>query len=82
MARIARTKRKYFTKIHEDAIIQYELGPGDAPTGWVIKGFKSPQLPGVINSSSSGGKVKEGLIIHREVSKMLKILEVKNKWPS
>ena len=41
------------------------------PKGWVIKGFKAPQTPGVIHSSSSGGKVKEGLIIHQEISKML-----------
>jgi len=57
----------------KDVMMRYELGPGDMPKGWVIKGFKAPQTPGVIHSSSSGGKVKEGLNIHQEIGKLLEV---------
>lgn len=56
----------------KDAIARFQLGPGDMPKGWVIKGFKAPQTPGAIHSSSSGGKSKVGLRIHQEIGKLLK----------
>ena len=55
----------------KDAIMRYELGPGDMPKGWVIKGFKAPQTPGKIHSSSVGGKSKEGLEIHQKIGSIL-----------
>ena len=58
----------------KDAIMRYELDAGEMPKGWVIKGFKAPQNPGKIHSSSIGGKVKEGLPIHQDISKMLQDL--------
>lgn len=56
----------------KDAIFKYELGPGEMPAGWLIKGFKSPRAPDKIFSSSSGGVPKEGLDIHRSIGKMLR----------
>ena len=39
--------------------------------GWFIKGFKQPGQHGVIQSTSIGKKVKEGLPIHQETNKLL-----------
>ena len=54
----------------KDAIFRSELGPGDMPTGWFIKGWKSPK-EGYYGKVFSSGQKKEGLQIHTIIGKML-----------
>ena len=45
-----------------------ERGKNEMPTGWLIKGFKSPRFPERIVST---GSQKAGLDIHKDIGKML-----------
>jgi hypothetical protein len=59
-------KRRYIGK---DMGWAFEQGIGEMPTGWFIKGFKSPRFPARIYST---GSRKSGLDIHKDIGKLIR----------
>ena len=50
----------------------FERGKNEMPTGWIIKGFKTPRFPERIYST---GSEKSGMQIHKDIGKMLELFK-------